>query len=342
MTLGAALAPGAHAGQFYDGDAWLSAAIVGFLADPLRQGAPTVMIARPRTFDAMLDHLASGSDPALFEAASRIRFIDAGTALEGFMVDGMPDSIRLERIVGELMADIYKDRPDGPMWIYGEMADVLCRRGQHAAAVELEELWNRRFASPKIALMCGYGLASFDDDAPGTRFRRVCQAHTHVLPAESFSGEADERTRLEQIAWLQQQARAHHGTVLTGTPAAAPVSTSVVYVIDDDESMRRSLVRLLESADRQVQAFASADAFLAAVHRTARGCLLLDIQLSGLNGIDLLIVMAAAGWQMPVIAMSGLHGDRMETDALREGARAFLHKPFDADVLFDAIDRAGA
>ena len=81
------------------------------------------------------------------------------------------------------------------------------------------------------------------------------------------------------------------------------------------------------------------NSFLADVDRASNGCLLLDIQLAGMSGIDLLTLMTAENWRMPVVAMSGLHDERREADALREGARAFLRKPFDADQLFTAIQR---
>lgn len=338
MTIGSPALAGAHICQFYENEAWRSAAIIDFFGGALRDGAPTVMIARPCTFDAVIEDLA-GRDAAVLDAARRMLFLDADAVLAEFMVEGLPDPVRLDRVVANLLAEVFRNRAVGPLWIYAETSDILCRRGQPAGAVALEELWNRRYAQPSIALMCGYSIGSFDSDAPAAHFRSICQAHTHVVPAEGFTDAIDERARLEQVAWLQHRARTQRAAV-SETPAPAPVTTSPVYVIDDDESMRRSLVRLLESFDVSVQAFPSAEAFLADVERTANGCVLLDIQLEGMSGIDLLSLMTAENWRTPVIAMSGLHDDRMEADALREGARAFLRKPFDADQLFDAIRRA--
>ena len=180
------------------------------------------------------------------------------------------------------------------------MVDVLCKRGHHAAAIALETIWNERCVGPRFAVMCGYDLAGFGGDVPGNDYRAVCGAHTHVLPAEGLT-------------------------------------VPIVYVVDDDESMRRSLARLIGAIDVAVETFPSAEAFLAEVDRGAPGCLLLDIQLGGMSGTDLQALMAAEGWRMPIIAMSGLHDDRMEATALRLGALKFLHKPFDADALFDAL-----
>jgi FixJ family two-component response regulator len=101
--------------------------------------------------------------------------------------------------------------------------------------------------------------------------------------------------------------------------------------------VRRSLGRLLRSVELRVETFASAEAFLESIDRSASGCLIVDIQLAGMSGSDLQRQMTSALWSMPVIAMSGSHDQQIETDAIRLGARAFLRKPFDAQVLIDAI-----
>jgi FixJ family two-component response regulator len=114
----------------------------------------------------------------------------------------------------------------------------------------------------------------------------------------------------------------------------------MIYVIDDDASMRRSLARLLSAVDLQVQTFASAEEFLAAVAPDSGGCLIADAQLVGMSGSELQSRMASANWRMPVIAMSGSHDRQIESEAVRLGASAFLSKPFDAQALLDAIARA--
>jgi CheY-like chemotaxis protein len=341
MTLPATLSHGAHATQFYEGASWLGAAIVEFFERALSFGAPMVMITRPRTFDTFMEQLASDPEHPLRRAAERIVFIDAEAALEGFMVENRPDPARLEATFADLLARIDPDDTGCPVWIYGEMSDVLCRRGLLSAAIELEEMWNERCTRPRLTVMCGYNIGSFDDDRDGSQLRAICRAHSHVIPAEGFTDVGDERAQLEQVTYLQQQARVRRGAIPFEAPASFPATTSVIYVVEDDESMRRSLARLLESVDLAVRTFPSAEAFLADVDRAAaRGCLVLDIQLEGMSGTDLLCLMAAEGWRLPVIAMSGLHDERMEAEARRQGARTFLHKPFDAEILFDAIARA--
>ena len=115
---------------------------------------------------------------------------------------------------------------------------------------------------------------------------------------------------------------------------------AAVYVIDDDASIRRALGRLLRLTQWQVRTFDSAEAFLAELDGLAPGCLVLDIQLGGMNGLDLLAHMKSAHPTWPIIAMSGSDNDTAETEALRLGARAYLRKPFDSEVLIDTVTQA--
>src|SRR5262249_27668001 len=140
---------------------------------------------------------------------------------------------------------------DGTIWIYGEMVDLLCRMGQHASAVRVEELWNEIYGRGDVAVLCSYALERFDTDLLATHFRAICRQHTDVIPTEGCTGAASERERLEQVACLQQRVRALAGA-LAHEPAAVPDSiaasnASLVYVIDDDASVRRSIGRLLAS-----------------------------------------------------------------------------------------------
>jgi len=117
---------------------------------------------------------------------------------------------------------------------------------------------------------------------------------------------------------------------------------SVVYVIDDVASMRRSLSRRLKLAAWQVHVFESAEAFLADLDTLVPGCLVLDIRLGGMSGLDLLAHMKVVRPTWPIIAMSGSNTDNVENEALRLGARVFLRKPFVPQELIDAITRAFA
>jgi FixJ family two-component response regulator len=115
---------------------------------------------------------------------------------------------------------------------------------------------------------------------------------------------------------------------------------AVVFVVDDDASMRRSLETLLRSVGNDVRLFASAQEFMQAPRPDAPGCLVLDVRLPGMSGLTFQEELAKAGVGLPVIFISG-HGDvPMTVRAMKAGAAEFLTKPFDDQVLLDAIHAA--
>jgi len=116
-------------------------------------------------------------------------------------------------------------------------------------------------------------------------------------------------------------------------------SGPVIYVVDDDRSMRRSLRRLLKVSGWHVKAFASAEAFLAELETLGDGFLLVDIQLPGITGLELLERLLERAVPWPAIAMSGSSDATVEAQALRLGAILFLHKPFDPQILLDALEQ---
>jgi len=110
-----------------------------------------------------------------------------------------------------------------------------------------------------------------------------------------------------------------------------------VFVIDDDESIREALKDLLESVGLRVETFASAPEFLQSRHSDVPSCLVLDIRMPGLSGLDLQREMAEANIHTPIIFITG-HGDiPMSVQAMKGGALEFLTKPFRDQDLLDAI-----
>jgi FixJ family two-component response regulator len=114
----------------------------------------------------------------------------------------------------------------------------------------------------------------------------------------------------------------------------------IVFVVDDDESVRNSLRRLLMSVGLAVEVFPSAQAFLDSVRPDAPGCLVLDVQLPGLSGLDLQTELADTDTPLPIVFLTG-HGDiPMSVKAMKAGAVEFLTKPFRERDLVDAIRSA--
>jgi FixJ family two-component response regulator len=115
---------------------------------------------------------------------------------------------------------------------------------------------------------------------------------------------------------------------------------AMVFVVDDDAPLRESLQNLIRSVGLRVEAFASAQEFLDRPRPEVPGCLVLDVRLPGLSGLDLQQRMAEGDRDMPIIFITG-HGDiPMTVQAMKAGAVEFLTKPFRDQALLDAIQQA--
>ncbi len=118
------------------------------------------------------------------------------------------------------------------------------------------------------------------------------------------------------------------------------MADGVVFVIDDDAAFRESLKNLLRSIGVRVETFASAQEFLKSDRRSIPGCVVLDVRMPGLSGLDLQKRMADAEIGIPIVFVTG-HGDiRMSVQAMKAGAVEFLTKPFRDQELLDAVQRA--
>jgi FixJ family two-component response regulator len=117
-------------------------------------------------------------------------------------------------------------------------------------------------------------------------------------------------------------------------------SVHTIFVVDDDEAVARALARLLRADGWRVKTFGSAEAFLAARDSEASGCLVLDVNLPGLDGLALQRQLRDTGEALPIVFLTG-HGDiPMSVRAIKAGAADFLTKPVDGDALTGAIRAA--
>ena len=114
----------------------------------------------------------------------------------------------------------------------------------------------------------------------------------------------------------------------------------VVFIVDDDASVRRSLERLMKSVGLTAKSFASAAQFLQSGHREETGCLILDVRMPEISGLDLQEKLSRAGILLPVIFISGHGTVPISVRAMKAGAVDFLLKPFDEQDLIDAVYRA--
>ena len=124
------------------------------------------------------------------------------------------------------------------------------------------------------------------------------------------------------------------------TPAVKSQQQPIVFVVDDDISVRESLELLIQFAGWQPEIFASAEEFLRHPRTATPSCLVLDVSLPDLNGLELQKLIASERTDMPIIFITG-HGDvPMSVQAMKAGAVEFLTKPFDDEVLLSAIRHA--
>src|SRR5712691_4990284 len=98
----------------------------------------------------------------------------------------------------------------------------------------------------------------------------------------------------------------------------------LISIVDDDNSLRNSLANLIRSVGFRTQAFASAEAFLGSQQARATACLILDVRMAGMNGLDLQRHLVAADWRIPIIFITSHADDDARTRALEAGAMGFL------------------
>jgi FixJ family two-component response regulator len=119
------------------------------------------------------------------------------------------------------------------------------------------------------------------------------------------------------------------------TPAVA-----LVFIVDDDPSVRKSLARVVRGAGYEVEVFASAREFLARPPHGKPCCLLLDVRMSGLTGLELQEALAAAGDRLSIVFMTGYRDVPVSVKAMKRGAVDFLTKPINKREILEAIERA--
>ncbi len=122
----------------------------------------------------------------------------------------------------------------------------------------------------------------------------------------------------------------------TGSDVAIPV----VAVVDDDEAVRSALDNLLRSLGLEVVTFASAEAFLASPVCASAACLIADVQMAGMSGLDMQRHLRSAGNRMPIIMMTAFPQDHVRQRAVADGALGLFAKPFESGALIDCLEQA--
>jgi signal transduction histidine kinase/CheY-like chemotaxis protein len=198
-----------HEVQFYEEREYLCDKVAAFIWTALGDGDPVIVIATGAHEQALQYRL----EARLFDVPRAVRaghivFLEAETTLATFMVGDQPDAALFESTVGDVVREARARHHERPLRAYGEMVDVLVKRGNVAGAIRLEELWNDLAESEEFSLLCGYSLGTFRSRAHTDGFDAVCRLHSHVRPTETFAAIEDTNARLREVSLLQQRAKA--------------------------------------------------------------------------------------------------------------------------------------
>jgi len=118
------------------------------------------------------------------------------------------------------------------------------------------------------------------------------------------------------------------------------VKKAIVYIVDDDDSVRGAIKRLLRSMGLEAQAFASGDDFLKSEFRDQNACLVADVKIPGMSGLELHQKLSERGSKLPVIFITGFDDEETRSEARKSGAFGYFRKPVDDQALLDAIQLA--
>jgi hypothetical protein len=181
-----------HLVQFYgDDENLLAGNVTKYLAEGLRQGEGAIVIATLAHTDLFCRRLG------LVDASHRIVWLDAERTLAEFMSRGMPDWERFQKTIVPVIQDV-RAGTEG-VRAYGEMVGLLWTAGMYAAAIRLEQYWNRLLSLSSFNLFCGYAIDVLSKDFDPAAMDAVLCNHTHVVPAGDRNLEASICQALEEV-----------------------------------------------------------------------------------------------------------------------------------------------
>jgi hypothetical protein len=176
---GGEIAPGQHIAQLYEDDAALLDALTTFVAGGLTSGESIIVIATPEHLRALRERLVCARiDLATAIIKDRYITLNAETALSAFMAEGWPD----EKLFLNFISHLFDRAAAGDRQVraFGEMMALLWTKGQAAATVRLEQLWNQFCQKSRLTVFCAYSSAAFTGDAFQT-LAEICAEHTRVI-----------------------------------------------------------------------------------------------------------------------------------------------------------------
>ncbi len=178
--------PQSHLVQFYGKNDLLMSQNVGrYLAAGLKLDGAVVIGSSQRNQAVALEIDKLGIDSHCVQGYGRLRFLDAEETLARFMVGGEPYWGRFEQTIAQAINEIREAVGHGGLRAYGEMVGVLWTQGQYAAAIRLEQFWNRLLARSSASLFCGYPIDLSSPPLTRGPIDAILCTHTHVIPGRS-------------------------------------------------------------------------------------------------------------------------------------------------------------
>jgi signal transduction histidine kinase/CheY-like chemotaxis protein len=235
----------AHVVQFYEGESFLVDAVSQYIAPALAAEGVGIVIATAQHRTAVAESLRMrGVDLAAVVDQGRYVALDAGETLARCTVRGWPDETRFNAVIGGAIA---RATPTGrPLRVraFGEMVSLLWKEGKGDAAIRMEQLWNALATKVPFSLLCAYPMADFHREAHGESFGAICDAHTRVVPAESYTALTGEEEQLRVITDLQQKARALEGEVAERQKVEEELNARLAELADVDRRKDEFLAML--------------------------------------------------------------------------------------------------
>lgn len=247
-----------HTVQFYRDDAYLLDGVSRFIGSALGAGDAALVIATQAHRQGLAELLkARGIDISVATHQGRFVALDAGETLSKFMRDGWPDAEQFMQVVGGVLTQTQAavHREHARIVVFGEMVALLLAEGKIEAAIQLEQLWSDLASSHSFDLHCAYPISGFGKVADGDLITRVCAAHTHAIPSESFMALASEEERLRSIISLQQKAMA----LETEVAARKRMQESLELLLRDQQKTQDARLKLAAIVESSDDAIASKD-----------------------------------------------------------------------------------
>ena len=221
-----------HIAQLYSNEAVLIESLRMFTAHGLSGGEAVILVVTPSHRALLLQRLeADAVDVRAFQRQGQLLLVDAEELLDGFMVDGMPDTILFNRGIGGVIERVKPKGSNRKVRIFGEMVDLLWKANP-PAAIRVEELWNEVIDAHDVSLFCAYSTAEPDDSLPHT----LCALHSHIIPLAIVESSADAivgRTLDRKIiSWNHGAERVY------GYTAAEAIGQSISILMPPDTKMK--------------------------------------------------------------------------------------------------------